>query len=201
MSKKFSTPLQSDQVSSESRRLSRRRFFVGAGALAVSGAMPRVSLASASKAEYRSLRLVGLHTGERLDVTYFEHGRYIPDALAAINLQLRDHRTDDVYPMEVALLDTLWELASLRSGKATFEVISGYRSPKTNQRLASRSSGVAKRSFHMRGMAIDVRIPGVSTSALRDAAVAMRRGGVGYYPRDRFVHLDIGRPRQWGQRA
>ncbi len=154
------------------------------------------------RSEHRSLRLVSLHTGERLNVTYFERsGGYLPDALDAINYQLRDHRTGDVYPIAVELLDALALLASKHGPDSVFEVVSGYRSAKTNQHLAARSNGVAKRSFHMRGMAADVRISGVSTSVLHDAAVAMHRGGVGYYPRDRFVHLDVGRPRRWGPRA
>ena len=181
---------------------SRRGFVLGAIAMTALGFQSKPSWAGhILHPEHRTLRLVSLHTGERLNVTYFERGNYLPDALEAINHQLRDHRTGDVYPIAVPLLDVLALLASKQAPDSIFEVISGYRSPTTNQRLAARSSGVAKHSYHMRGMAIDVRIAGVSTSVLRDAAWAMHRGGVGYYPRDRFVHIDVGRPRRWGPRA
>lgn len=185
-----------------SNPFSRRSFVFGAVATTALAIQPKLIWAGdIRRLEHRTLRLVSLHTGERLNVTYFERGNYLPDALEAINYQLRDHRTGDVQAIAVKLLDALALLASKQAPHSLFEVISGYRSPQTNQRLAASSSGVAKRSYHMRGMAIDVRISGVSTSVLRDAAVAMHQGGVGYYPRDRFVHIDVGRPRRWGPRA
>jgi uncharacterized protein YcbK (DUF882 family) len=145
----------------------------------------------------RLLTFHHLHTGERLQVTYFEDGAYVPASLARVDWLLRDFRTGDVHAIDPHLLDTLYAL-TVACGCETFEIISGYRSPKTNAILRKASSGVAKRSLHMDGRAIDVRVTGLGTARLRDAAIALARGGVGYYPRSDFVHLDTGRFRTWG---
>ncbi len=117
-------------------------------------------------------------------------------ALAQINQYLRDFRTDEVYPIDPGVLDILWEVQR-ELGGSTYEIISGYRSPKTNQALRSRSGGVAKRSLHMKGKAVDIRLTGKRTRTVRDCAVALKCGGVGYYAKSDFVHLDTGRVRTW----
>lgn len=145
----------------------------------------------------RALGLRHLHTGEKLTVEYAVGDVYLPDALDAVNHLLRDFRTGDVHPIDPGLLDLLHQVArSLDTGKA-FEVISGYRSPKTNAALRKRSEGVAARSLHMVGQAIDIRVAGVPLISLRSAAFDLRRGGVGYYPASNFVHVDTGRVRHW----
>lgn len=144
------------------------------------------------------LAFVNTHTGERLDVVYREGPLYLSDALAEIDRVLRDHRSGDVHEIDRDLLDQLTRLQRLLDvGKRPFHVISGYRSPKTNAMLAARSGGVATRSLHLQGRAIDIRMPGVELPMLHRAALSMQAGGVGYYARSDFVHLDTGRVRRW----
>lgn len=145
----------------------------------------------------RSLRFSHLHTGERLSVEYFSGGEYLPDALRAVNQLLRDFRTGEVHAIDPGLLDLLHGLTDVTGCQQPFEVISGYRSPATNRTLRSRSEGVAARSLHMQGQAIDIRVADVSLPRLRDAALTAGRGGVGYYPASNFVHVDTGRVRAW----
>ncbi len=145
----------------------------------------------------RSLRLHHLHTGEKLSVVYYANRRYLPDALAAIDHLLRDFRTDAEHRIDRNLLDLLSDISRKIGDKTCFEVISGYRSPVTNALLRRSSGKVAKQSLHMQGRAIDVRVQGLDAVLLRNAATALRRGGVGYYPSSRFVHLDTGRHRTW----
>lgn len=147
----------------------------------------------------RALAFRHTHTGERLEIVYFSRGEYLPAALARVDWLLRDFRTGDVRTMDRRLLDALHTL-SASSGSA-IEVISGYRSPKTNAQLHKASSGVAVHSLHLEGRAIDVRLPGMHTAKLRDAALALGVGGVGYYPKSDFVHLDTGRVRHWGPQS
>lgn len=173
---------------------SRRRFVTALGA-SVLVAGPRWARADAGAT--RALSFDNLHTSEKLVVEYFERGRYMPDAVAAVNHLLRDFRTGDVGPMDTALLDLLHRLAALTASKRAFQVISGYRSPRTNEALRQRSSGVAGGSLHMRGQAIDIRLADVPLATLRDAALALRSGGVGYYAASNFVHVDTGRVRAW----
>jgi len=144
----------------------------------------------------RSLSFSHTHTGERLAVTYFTDGNYVPESLAQIDHLLRDFRTDEVCPIGTGLLDTLNAVASLCGG-GTFEVISGYRSAATNAMLQKSREGVATNSLHVQGRAVDVRLAGFDTVKLREAAIALERGGVGYYPASDFVHLDTGRVRRW----
>lgn len=145
----------------------------------------------------RRLAFHHTHTNERMSVVYAVGGRPIRQALTRINRFLRDFRSGEVHPIDPALLDILHDVRIATGGRGVFEVISGYRSPATNAMLRKRSDGIAKRSLHMRGMAIDVRLTDVDTASMRDAAVALRRGGVGYYARSDFVHLDTGRVRRW----
>lgn len=137
------------------------------------------------------------HTGDRLKLTYFEHGSYLEDALDEINYLLRDFRTGSIHPIDTDLLDQLYDLRLLLGVNKPFRIVSGYRSPETNARLRRSSHGVAKHSLHMEGRAIDIWVEGYDTRLLRKAAVSMRRGGVGYYPKSNFVHLDTGRFRTW----
>jgi uncharacterized protein YcbK (DUF882 family) len=180
-----------------------RRSVVFGGLAALAGlAVTRNTFAavtskSAAQSGTSSLSFHHLHTGERLDVTYRERGQLLADAVAEIRRLLRDFRTEEIHTIDVGLLDTLTALRSRLGGRGRFEVISGYRSPHTNEMLRDRSSGVAKNSLHMYGRAIDVRLTGVDTKTLRDAAVALRRGGVGYYAKSNFVHVDTGRFRTW----
>ena len=145
----------------------------------------------------RTLAFDNIHTGERLEATYWERGAYLPDALAAIDRILRDHRTDEETEMDPRLLDLLHALRASLGSRRRFEVFSGYRSPATNAALFEEGHGVAEHSFHIVGKAIDVRLPDRSVWALRRAALQLRRGGVGYYPRSGFVHVDVGPLRRW----
>lgn len=187
------------------RRLLRAGFkgvVAGAG-IAVAGvaiASPkRPMVAAASSADdLARLAFVNTHTSESLRVVYREGPRYLTEALARIDHVLRDHRTGEVHPIDPALLDQLDRLAAMLGvGKDPYHVISGYRSPRSNSMLASRSGGVAKKSLHMEGRAIDIRIPGVPLARVHEAALDMKAGGVGYYPGSDFVHLDSGRVRNW----
>ena len=147
--------------------------------------------------EVRSLSFRHTHTAERLSVTYHAGGAYLHPALARIDAFLGDFRTGESHAIDQGLLDLLFSLARILDG-SVYEVISAYRSPATNAKLAGNSSGVSKNSLHMQGRAIDVRLVGVDTRLLRDAAIELRAGGVGFYPGQDFVHLDTGHPRSWG---
>jgi uncharacterized protein YcbK (DUF882 family) len=145
----------------------------------------------------KTLSFEHTHTGEKLKLTYFERGNYIKGALQEINYLLRDFRTDDIHPIDTALLDQLFDLKQTLALNRPFQIISGYRSPFTNARLRKHSRGVAEHSLHLQGRAIDIRVERVSSKTIRNAALAMAQGGVGYYPRSNFVHLDSGRFRTW----
>jgi uncharacterized protein YcbK (DUF882 family) len=177
---------------------SRRRFLQTAGAgllLAPLGA------AFAQPSPVRSLSLMHTHTGEALSAEYCSNGVYQVSCLAQVNRFLRDFRNGETHAIDPRLLDILYQLQGLANRAATYEVISGYRSPQTNAALHHASAGVAEHSLHMDGRAIDVRMTGFPTRKLRDLALSLRSGGVGYYARSDFVHLDTGRVRSWGDRA
>jgi len=174
---------------------SRRQFLLRVAAALPVLAAPRGLLAAPDAT--RALRFLHTHTGERLTVEYAHGGTYLPDALASVNHFLRDFRTGEVHSIDRGLLDLLHGLGGLTGTSRPFEVISGYRSPATNASLRRRSEGVAARSLHMVGQAIDIRLADVPLPALRKAALAIGRGGVGYYPASNFVHVDTGRVRQW----
>jgi len=155
--------------------------------------------ASPAAHEYR-LRFYHTHTGERLDVVYRRGDQYIPEALDELDRYLRDHRTGDVRHFDPRLFDLLHDLtASLGDSGGEIDVICGYRTPWSNEFLRTRNphTGVAQHSLHMQAEAIDIRLPGIPTSELRDAALRLRRGGVGYYRSSDFVHVDVGRVRHW----
>lgn len=182
--------------------LARRAFLTaGAGAL-LTAAAPGIVIAVASPAILRGntsrrLNLQNLHTGERLATDYFADGRYMPGALEQVNHVLRDFRTGDVHAIDPTLLDLLNTLSTRLDTTAPFHVISGFRSSRTNGVLHGKSSGVATKSLHMQGMAIDVRLPGRTLKNLHTAALSLEKGGVGFYPSSDFVHVDTGRVRRW----
>jgi uncharacterized protein YcbK (DUF882 family) len=180
-----------------------RRFFLHRSAQAVllGGALGLAGRsARASAPRPRSLVLDHTHTHERIDLVYASGEHYVPQALGTLNHFLRDHYSGDVGQMDPQLFDLLHEVRrALGSGAPqSYQIISGYRSPLTNARLRNtRGGGVASHSLHMDGKAIDIRLPGVPLAELRDAALSLKAGGVGYYPRDQFVHIDTGRVRTW----
>ena len=178
-----------------------RRTFLALGAkiaagLVVAQANPAWARTPSRLTERRNLAFYHTHTRECLDITYARDGIYDLKALGQINQYLRDFRTNEVHPIDPAVLDILWEVQR-ELGNSTYEVISGYRSPKTNRALRNRSRGVAKRSLHMRGKAVDIRLTGKRTRTVRDCAASLRCGGVGYYAKSDFVHIDTGRVRTW----
>jgi uncharacterized protein YcbK (DUF882 family) len=175
-----------------------RREFLKLGGLGMMAAMAPSSLFGKGNSDhFRSLSFYNLHTGESLRTTYWEEGIYIPEALDEINHLLRDHRTGEVMQMDVALFDLLHDIRSKADTRKPFNIISGYRSPQTNATLRNHSSGVAKKSLHMQGKAIDINLSGVDLSQLRKIAMHEKSGGVGYYPASNFVHVDVGRVRYW----
>jgi uncharacterized protein YcbK (DUF882 family) len=152
-----------------------------------------------SSPEYR-LRFYHTHTGEHLDIVYRRGDTYLPEALEQLDHYLRDHRTGDVHHFDPRLFDLLHDLTlNLNDAGGEIDVICGYRTPWSNEYLRTRSAhtGVARHSFHMQAEAIDIRLPGVPTSAVRDAALRLQRGGVGYYRSSDFVHVDVGPVRRW----
>jgi len=145
----------------------------------------------------RELSFYNTHTGEKLSATFWSDGDYLDDGVEEISWILRDFRADIVSSIDRKLIDLLYQLQTKVDHQGEFHVISGYRSPATNAMLSKKSSGVAKRSYHMLGQAIDIRLPGFDTAKLHRAAVSLKGGGVGYYASSDFVHLDVGRVRYW----
>lgn len=177
--------------------VTRRAFlrFSGVAALGLAG-LPALARASAPAHE-RVLGFYNTHTGERVRATYWADGSYVASELAAVDRLLRDHRSGDVAEVDRRLFDMLYALQVASEARGDFHVISGYRSPATNAALRARSGGVARGSLHTKGKAIDIRLPNHDLADLRRAALALRSGGVGYYPRDNFLHIDTGRFRIW----
>lgn len=158
---------------------------------------PRAALAAESGGPPRWIELVNSHTGESISVAYHDGRGLVPGAIAKLEHVLRDHRANEEHSIDSGLYDQLTAVALKAHCDARFEVISGYRSPGTNARLASAGAGVAKRSLHMDGRAIDVRLKGATCASVRDIALALACGGVGFYRKSDFVHLDTGRVRSW----
>jgi uncharacterized protein YcbK (DUF882 family) len=172
-----------------------RRYFLG---LALS-AIATPALAGKKKEHARVLSFHHLHTDEKISLTYRIGDRYQRAALHKLNHFLRDFRTNDVTVMDPQLFDLLFDINHrLGDPQGVFEVVCGYRCPRTNARLRRASRGVAKHSLHLTGQAVDIRHKDVSTRSIRDSALALRQGGVGYYPRSDFVHVDTGSVRRWG---
>jgi uncharacterized protein YcbK (DUF882 family) len=146
----------------------------------------------------RVLRLYNTHTGERIEIVYRRGEQYVPDSLVKLDHFLRDHNTGDVRHFDPRLYDILSDLtASVGKPAAEIEIVCGYRTPSTNETLRARTTGVAKNSLHIQAEAIDLRVPGIDTLKLRRAALVLQRWGVGYYPHSDFIHVDVGRVRQW----
>jgi uncharacterized protein YcbK (DUF882 family) len=185
------------------RDLSRRKFCALGAMAAATLLLPRHLYASTSSIAGKQLAFVHTHTGERLVAEYCCDGDLRPDVLAQINHLLRDFRVNEVKAIDVRLLDLLHSLAGELQTRDAFHVISGYRSPKTNTMLRARGgshTGVATRSLHTVGKAIDIRIPEVPLKELHQAATSLKKGGVGIYPSSNFVHVDVGRVRYWSGR-
>ncbi len=180
-----------------------RRSFLktGIAAMAALGCwMPDLAMASTGPAANqvgRQMRLTNTHTGERFVGEYWYNGRYLPDAFGEIKSVMRDHRTGEKFPIDPRLMDILYVLQHRIGNMNTFDIFSGYRSPATNARLHLASHGVATRSLHMSGQAVDIKLPGTNLKSLRQAAIKLNSGGVGYYPSSNFVHVDTGRVRHW----
>lgn len=181
--------------------LQRRRLLQTMAGGAALMAMPGLATATIKSGATLQKRLAfaHTHTGEQLSVVYKVGNNYVPDAMVQLAHLMRDFRSGDVHPIDPGLLDILWQTQANLKSTAPFEIISAYRSPKTNTMLRGRSShtGVAKNSMHLSGQAVDIRLPGVALADVRDAALELKRGGVGYYADSGFVHLDTGRVRRW----
>lgn len=190
---------QSQPAPPAADRTNRRQFIARTAALCgvLGSATSLPVLAAATLPPARSLRFVHTHTGETLSAPYFASGLYSNTCLNQVNYLLRDFRTGESHQIDPSLLDILYEVQKLANHDAPFEVISGYRSPRTNAMLHAHSSGVAEHSQHLLGKAIDVRLNGYSTRALGEHARSLSRGGVGFYAGSDFVHIDTGRVRFW----
>lgn len=181
--------------------LNRRNFLQQLGAVSAAGLTGFSATAHANSSpligQDRSLHLYNIHTGESVKSTFWSQGQFVDSEIEMLDMLMRDFRANDVMAMDRQLFHDLYELQSRLSPKKAMHIISGYRSPETNAKLRSGSNGVAKRSLHMQGRAIDLAIPGVSHKELHQAALSLKSGGVGYYPNSGFVHLDSGRVRRW----
>ena len=159
---------------------------------------PAIARLTTPIAQERDVQMAHLHTAERIGLIFAVGTTYVDPALTRLNYFLRDHYSQDVGVMDPKLYDLLHQIRRDLGVRGSYEVISGYRSPRTNEKLrTTRAGGVAQRSLHMDGKAIDVRLPGVPLSELRDVAIAQQAGGVGYYPKSQFIHIDTGRIRYW----
>jgi uncharacterized protein YcbK (DUF882 family) len=174
-----------------------RRLFLAALGSAAAAAVVAPGRLLASPREERILSFVHTHTHERLTVPYFADGAYLPEGLSTLNSFLGDFRTGEEHSIDPALFEILNDLRLVTGTRRPFQVISGYRSPRTNAMLRANSRGVARGSLHLQGRAIDVRLADVDSATFRDAAIELQRGGVGYYRGPDFVHLDTGRVRRW----
>jgi uncharacterized protein YcbK (DUF882 family) len=147
--------------------------------------------------ESRTLKFYHTHTHKTLTVTYYEAGDYLPESLEELGVFLSDWRNGHQHPIDPGVMDILWEIQQVAENRNAYEVISAYRSPETNNLLRKNSKGVARKSQHLLGKAIDVRLRGTDTSQLRDIALDLKLGGVGFYEKSDFVHVDTGRVRRW----
>jgi uncharacterized protein YcbK (DUF882 family) len=180
-------------------KLSRRRFMKVSALAAMAGISPCPCFAAlrGRLLSERKLAFFNPHTGESLEAVYWANGKYLSPAMTKIDHILRDYRTNEIKPIDFRLLDLLCDVAMKFESQQPFHIISGYRSPKTNAFLRQCGRGVAKNSLHIQGKAADIRLPDVRLASLRQAAVNLKGGGVGYYPRSNFVHIDVGRIRYW----
>lgn len=176
--------------------VNRRRFLMGMGGVGLAAMLPLSAQASLS-APVRKLSLHNLHTGEQVTASFWEEGQYLKEGLNTFNHVMRDFRANEEHDIDPKLFDQLFLLQHRLGKPGEIQIISGYRSPTTNAMLRRTSSGVAKKSYHMKGQAIDLRMPGVPLSHVRKAALDLKVGGVGYYPSSNFIHLDTGPARSW----
>ncbi len=178
--------------------LNRRHFLRQAACLGVAGltGLP-AGRAMASAGEDKTLRLYNIHTGEYLTTTFWAEGQYQDAEVQMLDALLRDHRANQAMAMQRELYEKMYYLQQLFNSREPLYIVSGYRAPATNSGLRQVSDGVAENSLHMQGKAVDLRIPGVSHRHLHQAALAMRSGGVGYYPKSGYIHIDTGRVRSW----
>jgi uncharacterized protein YcbK (DUF882 family) len=177
-----------------------RRDFLKLSANAIAASLlpiPAMAATGNNTALQRKISFFNTHTGESIDICYFEKGVYCLNGLSRINYILRDHRTKEVQPIDLGLVETLYAVKSKIRSKKPIHIISGYRSPATNAMLHKTSNGVAQTSYHTKGKAVDIRIPGCSSRRLRDVCISLQSGGVGYYGNSNFVHLDTGPVRVW----
>ena len=175
----------------------RRSFLKSSAVLASALTVPAIARAAPAAPYERSLRLYNTHTGESLRAVYWAEGKFVPEAMNDINKLLRDHRNNQVAQMDPKLVYLLDQVSTAVGSNSVVHIISGYRSPASNQLLADTTNGVARHSMHLDGKAIDVRIPGRDLASLHKAALRAAGGGVGYYPESQFVHIDTGRLRHW----
>ena len=181
----------------ENTKPARRHFLrtCAGGGLAIAGLAASVPAVSAS--ETRTLNLRNLHTRENLRIAFWSDGKLLNENILQLSHFLRDHRQNEAMLMDTNLFQQLWQIEQSLAHDCTFEIISAYRSPKTNAMLRATSDGVSRNSYHLRGQALDLRIIGYPTATLRKHALRLNAGGVGYYPRSKFVHIDTGPLRTW----
>ena len=179
--------------------ISRRDFLAAGAAITAAWLFPHEAVAGLVKdfSVERSLHFYNTHTDEKITAVYWSQGSFVPQALVDINHILRDHRTGEMMEIDTSLLDLLFALQQKLESESPFQIISGYRSPETNAFLRMTSKGIAKNSLHTDGKAIDIRLSGYELKTVRRAALDLQMGGVGYYPRSDFVHVDVGRVRSW----
>ena len=175
----------------------RRSFLKSSVVIASALGMPAIARAAKAAPGERTLRLYNTHTGESLNSVFWAEGAFIPESLTDINKLLRDHRNNTIAAIDPALLVLLEKVSAQFGSQQVMHVISGYRSPESNKKLAAASGGVAKHSLHLEGKAIDIRMPGRNLASLHKAAMQAKGGGVGFYPDSQFVHMDTGRQRYW----
>ncbi len=187
---------QNEQPEDPYRRLLLKAGFLASVACLVPGQV--LAQLGLTGVQERSLSLLNTHTGEELrKLVYWQKGVYLEGSLEEISYVLRDHRTDEVHSIDPVTLDLMAAISRKVGATRPFEIISGYRSPESNSELRGQSRRVAKNSYHMKGMAVDLRLPGYPLKKLRRAALDLRMGGVGYYPKSNFVHVDSGSVRSW----
>ena len=179
--------------------IDRRRFFKIGVQAALCSVFPVSAIASIDRLlmPERNLFLFNTHTGEKLDVCYYVQGQYQPEALERINYIFRDYRTEEITPIRKELLNLLYSISKKLDQTPRFHIISGYRSPETNAKLRKKSKYVVKNSLHIQGEAADIRVPDYDTKLLRKVCMKLKAGGVGYYRKSDFVHVDIGPVRHW----
>ncbi len=190
-----------DEQATDERLLQQRRDVLKFGLAGILGSILPFSLTNAALAAKSNtpwkISFHNAHTDESFSGVYRVGNKYLPQAFERINYVMRDFRTKEVFPMDPHVIDIMAIIHNKLNTDKPFQVLSGYRSPKTNAMLGKRSNGVASNSFHMYGQAVDLRIKGVSTKKVRNAARSLQAGGVGYYPRSGFVHVDTGKVRSW----